>query len=540
MNSISSITLNWQDNGSGEEGFRIERKYQGSDWEYHGVSKLNSYSDTDFEFGSAISYRVCAYAGQYNSDFVVNSINAILLPPQNFQIANNSLASVNLSWTNIYSFNEGFKIERNYENTAWEALATTSNTIFIDDNFELNTHVNYRICAYAGEYISTWVTNDFSSIIPPPVNLQVSRNSISSAYLSWELEIDGEEGFRIERSSAGGAWEELAITNDEYFTDSNFELNKQIKYRVTAFYQEYDSQYSEIDFDSTIPPVGNFEIQAYNPEAAVLTWDYSVSGADGFKIDRKVNAGTWENEYASLAANQNSFTDNNLDLNNNVYHYRVYVYYGSYNSLKAIGLISKMCGYPFTDNRDGNVYETVLIDNQCWMKENLAYLPSVSPPWNWSETYPYYYVYDYAGSNVSNAKNTIEYETYGVLYNFPAAEVSCPQGWHLSSTQEWADLKEFVSGSSYTAGGKLKETGTTHWHYPNTGAVNVVDFTALPGGFANVWDSEFSQKSYFGLFWSFSQYGYHARKRMDYDDDDLHSFTGDEMDGVSVRCVRDE
>lgn len=50
-----------------------------------------------------------------------------------------------------------------------------------------------------------------------------------------------------------------------------------------------------------------------------------------------------------------------------------------------------------------------------------------------------------------------------------------------------------------SAGGKLKETGTTHWQSPNTGATNESGFTALPGGSRG---GVFGDLGLFGLWWS--------------------------------------
>jgi hypothetical protein len=69
---------------------------------------------------------------------------------------------------------------------------------------------------------------------------------------------------------------------------------------------------------------------------------------------------------------------------------------------------------------DGKNYKTVQIGDQVWMAENLAYY-LVSPSSQGSTTTPYYYVYDYQGSDVAIAKATDNYKTYGVLYNWPAA-----------------------------------------------------------------------------------------------------------------------
>jgi len=209
----------------------------------------------------------------------------------------------------------------------------------------------------------------------------------------------------------------------------------------------------------------------------------------------------------------------------------------------------------FIDSRDGNEYNWVQIGDQVWMAENLAYLPSVNMVADGSEDAAgsYYYVYGYDGTNVAEAKATDNYATYGVLYNWTAAmngEASsttnpsgiqgvCPTGWHLPSDAEWTELTDYLGGTS-VVGGKLKETGTTHWNSPNTGATNETGFTALPGGTRN----------YYGTFLSIGDFGYWWSATENDADDAWYrlmyynnyyvdrDYFNKEL-GFSVRCVRD-
>jgi len=198
----------------------------------------------------------------------------------------------------------------------------------------------------------------------------------------------------------------------------------------------------------------------------------------------------------------------------------------------------------FTDSRDGSVYKTVKIGKQVWMAENLRYLPNVVSQETGSYTTPYYYVYDYEGTNVSAAKVTANYKTYGVLYNWPAACSSCPSGWHLPSNEEWTQLTDYLGGDS-VAGGKLKETGTTHWWSPNYGATNETGFTALPGGWRWVEDVSgngvFNGIGYYGTWWTATKFGINAAwLRSMYDDSyDVYNYHYPTDEGRSVRCVKD-
>ncbi len=207
----------------------------------------------------------------------------------------------------------------------------------------------------------------------------------------------------------------------------------------------------------------------------------------------------------------------------------------------------------FTDSRDGNKYNWVQIGNQIWMAENLRYLPRVVGPATGSQTTQYYYVYGYNGANVADAKATANYNTYGVLYNWPAAMAGsasstanpsgvqgvCPTGWHLPSDAEWTELIDYLGGR-IVAGGKLKETGTTHWASPNTGATNETGFTALPGGSRGSVGS-FNYVGYLGFWWSASEIStdYAWGRAMHYDYSYVSRFNYFKELGFSVRCVRD-
>lgn len=143
----------------------------------------------------------------------------------------------------------------------------------------------------------------------------------------------------------------------------------------------------------------------------------------------------------------------------------------------------------FTDSRDGHVYNWVKIGDQTWMAENLAYLPYINYVSSGSRTESFYYIYDYFGSDIINAKLSINYLNYGVLYNWSAAIHSCPEGWHLPSDSEWKQLELALgmtqdqielSGSRGTDQGKLLKN-TSGW-INNGNGTNSFGFNGLPAG----------------------------------------------------------
>lgn len=221
----------------------------------------------------------------------------------------------------------------------------------------------------------------------------------------------------------------------------------------------------------------------------------------------------------------------------------------------------------FTDTRDGHVYQKVIIGTQVWMAENLAYLPSVSPPSAGSDTEKHYYVYGYEGTSVSAAKQEANYSTYGVLYNWPAAmngaasstsvpsgvQGICPDGWHLPSDAEWTVLIDYLTNNGFGYGGSGSDiaksmASTTGWNSHSTAGTvgnnqstnNSSGFKALPGGYRN-YDGGFGGLGTYADFWSASAGGAtHAWRRvLNYGTDVVGRYANYKRLGFSVRCLQD-
>lgn len=124
-----------------------------------------------------------------------------------------------------------------------------------------------------------------------------------------------------------------------------------------------------------------------------------------------------------------------------------------FNTLIQEDYINVVEATTFIDARDGHTYNFVKIGNQTWMTANLAWLPSVSSPLAedyWDPTsMPKYFVYEYLGNDVEEAKASDIYLKYGVYYNVPATEFAAPEGWHIPTAAEWQELIDYVAANGY-------------------------------------------------------------------------------------------
>ena len=226
------------------------------------------------------------------------------------------------------------------------------------------------------------------------------------------------------------------------------------------------------------------------------------------------------------------------------------IQFGSGTITPGVGTLT--CGEAFVDIRDGQYYPTVQIGTQCWMQKNLNIGTRIN------------------GSNDQTDNDTIEKycydndiancDTYGGLYQWDemmqyvtteGTQGICPDGWHLPTDTEWKTLEMYLGMSQTHAdaadawrgadeGGKLKETGFTHWSSPNTGATNSSGFTALAGGSRQIAGS-FGNLTIYGIFWSSSKNGTtNAWSRyLSYNYAKVYREGTYKAYGFSVRCVKD-
>jgi uncharacterized protein (TIGR02145 family) len=214
------------------------------------------------------------------------------------------------------------------------------------------------------------------------------------------------------------------------------------------------------------------------------------------------------------------------------------------------------CGDAMTDI-DGNTYPTVLIDGQCWMAADLKvskYPNGYSIPyidnnatWGALEDNNTADAYSFYGDSNNDGTIDIADPDYGALYTYAAAIADnwtednnvnqgiCPDGWHLPTDAEWTILTTFLGGTS-VAGGEMKETGTTHWNSPNTGATNSSGFAALPSGYRHSNDGTFNNVGYNGFWWSSSNAYY---RYLSFNNANAIRGVTNKSYGFFVRCIRD-
>ncbi len=153
--SAGKIKLNWNDNCYFEDGYRIERSQNGSDFKVikNVNSNITEFMDRDLKYDTNYIYRIQAFTALNISHFT-NSTSEYygLLTPGSFRLSVVADRQVKLKWNDNGKIEEGFKIQRKTENSDFKTIATiaANSESYVDANTDIHQKYYYRIYSYIG------------------------------------------------------------------------------------------------------------------------------------------------------------------------------------------------------------------------------------------------------------------------------------------------------------------------------------------------------------------------------------------------------
>ncbi|MDD5512216.1 MAG: C25 family cysteine peptidase, partial [Candidatus Omnitrophica bacterium] len=310
INANKKVALSWQDESDDEEGFKLERSLN----QASGFTQIatpaedaTSYTDTTVEPGTTYYYRINAYNGNGNSAY--SNLASIATPdsgpvaPSNLSAVATSSSSINLTWQDNSTDEQGFNVERSLSATSgFVEIATVAAGIEIynDQGLLADTRYYYRVRSYNIEGASAY-SNVADEITPEsgpaaPSNLTAVASSSSAINLNWTDNSTDEEGFKVERSLSGtGGFAEVAdlAAGTTSLIDPGLNANTTYYYRVRSYNDEGASRYSNVANAKTsnAPPTIPTNPQAVAAGATSITVSWTDTANElGYEIQRSTNA----------------------------------------------------------------------------------------------------------------------------------------------------------------------------------------------------------------------------------------------------------
>jgi len=162
---------------------------------------------------------------------------------------------VNLAWTDHAGNEDGFEVERSTDGVSFAQHGTAgmNATSYADATVQASTTYWYRVRAINGVGPSDWsnVASVTTPAPPPtlpaaPTALTATAISKSQIRLTWTDNANNESGFRVERSTNGTTFTQIATVGANVTTYLNTGLkgNKTYWYRVRAYNAAGTSAYS--------------------------------------------------------------------------------------------------------------------------------------------------------------------------------------------------------------------------------------------------------------------------------------------------------
>lgn len=345
---FTTITLTWTDNSEKETGFLIQRKLtkRGVYEEIAEVDSGLSYLDTDLVGNQFYYYMVRAMIDSIGSLWSNEAFaeTKILTPrsPSDLTATAVSSHSIRMNWQDISQNNNGFIIERSFEeDTGFELvidLAYENLQSYTDEGLSDETEYYYRIATYNTFGNSPW-SNVASATTPPgppaaPSNLRLLDMTYQEVNITWDDNSDDETGFQLRREISGGAYIEFPTiaANLTVFSDTTVNMNTTYFYKIRTFNNSGSSGWSQPSLQVTTPdgppraptllPLETVSIS----EVHIIWRANRLGNHDGFYLERKSeHEGAFYQVGGEFGRNTFDYRDTDLD-QNTWYSYRVFAF----------------------------------------------------------------------------------------------------------------------------------------------------------------------------------------------------------------------
>lgn len=251
------VNLAWADSSGNETGFVVQRSTDGVNFGNLVTlgANVTTYSDLGVVAGATYQYRLYALNGTTVSD-MSNVATATLAPvaPTSLSATVVSSIQIRLNWADV-SGETGFAVERSLDGVTFAQIATVGAGVltYNDATLNQNTMYYYRVrSSNAGGASGPSPVASAKTLAAPvpnaPTNLTLTTANKSRLILRWTDNATNETGYRIEQSTNGVTFTQIATVaaNATSYTTNRLVAGQVYWYRVSAYNTAGNSAYSNV------------------------------------------------------------------------------------------------------------------------------------------------------------------------------------------------------------------------------------------------------------------------------------------------------
>lgn len=189
------------------------------------------------------------------------------------------------------AWNDNYHQTNNDERSFFDDIPTNSHTVY-----------SYRVKAKDIDnetVIESYFSNpaSFFPDVTMPTNLNITQIAQNKVKLSWNDNVVGEAGYKIDKKIDNNNWlvnyASLSENSNEFIDEIN-QLYTNVSYRVYAFVGSSTSPSNSISFTPTIQIPNDLLLSQSSQTQVNISWNYSGDEPNFFDIQRKIGTNDWQ------------------------------------------------------------------------------------------------------------------------------------------------------------------------------------------------------------------------------------------------------